>query len=205
MGQTTSRKRTHTRRMSRSPARQGSLGAGRKDPFWDLVATAQRLQRPRGCPWDRAQTVQSLLPHLVEEVWEVFCAVRQRRRAHLEEELGDVLYTVVFLALVAERQGWFDLKTLLAKTQQKMIRRHPHVFGTKRARSPDEAYAHWQRVKRRERPGGASWAGVRPLLVELWDALRVRRHVPVAFQQILDALDSSGRKARWRRWLGKRA
>jgi len=143
------------------------------DPFWDLVKTAQRLQGPGGCPWDRAQTIRSLLPHLVEETWEAFCAGRRRRYAHLEEELGDVLYTVIFLTLIAQRRKRFNLETLLKNTRRKMIRRHPHVFGSWRARTVREAYAHWQAVKRRERRLDVSSSkGLRPLLVALWDLLR---------------------------------
>ena len=124
----------------------------RHDPFWDLVHTARALNAPGGCPWDQAQTVQSLLPHLIEETWEVFCAATMRQRTHLQEELGDVLYTVLFMTILAEQRGWFTLDGLLAKTRRKMERRHPYVFHTKRATTPEEAYRHWQEAKRRERP-----------------------------------------------------
>lgn len=175
-------------------ARHKAQDAPTDDPFWDLVAIARRLQGPGGCPWDRAQTVRSLLPHLVEEVWEVFCAARKRSRAELQEELGDVLYTVVFLTLLAERQGWFDLKTLLRKTRRKMIRRHPHVFGTKRAATAREAYAHWQAVKRRERPRGrSSLKELRGVLLAFWESLRLQQHAPRTFQNTLNRLARSSR------------
>ena len=115
--------------------------------------------------------MQSLLPHLIEEVWEVFCAATRQHRADLQEELGDVLYTVVFLTVLAERQGWFDLNSLLVDTRRKMVDRHPHVFGRKRARTAGEAYAHWQAAKRREGLRSGSPAQIRPLLVALWEAL----------------------------------
>ena len=144
------------------------------DSFWDLVATAKRLQAPGGCPWDRAQTVDSLLPYLIEETWEVFEAVRSRRRHGLTEELGDVLYCVLFLALVAERSGGSSLQTLLRGTRQKMIRRHPHVFGAKSAATPREAYRHWQRSKRLEGPARHSPSkALRERLVADWDRLAV--------------------------------
>lgn len=162
------------------------------DAFWDLVATARRLQGPGGCPWDRAQTVRTLLPHLVEEVWEVFCAERAAQRAELEEELGDVLYTVLFLTFLAERRGWLTLEELLIKTRHKMIRRHPHVFGTKTARSADEASAHWQTVKRREGRRRVSSSNVmRPLLVELFEALRIRPNARASLQRLLGTLRRS--------------
>ena len=158
------------------------------DPFWDLVAVATRLHGPGGCPWDRAQTVRSLLPHLIEETWEVFCAQRKRNRAELQEELGDVLYTVLFLTLLAQREGWFDLEDVLLTVQEKMIRRHPHVFGTEQARSPAEAYTHWQTVKQGEKRRGRASKKLRPLIVELWDALRTNPQAPEVLQQTLQEL-----------------
>ena len=142
----------------------------RTDPFWDLVATARRLQAPGGCAWDRAQTIQSLLPYLVEETWEVFETVRSRRHRALPEELGDVLYTVLFMALKAERQGRGSLEQLLTQTRRKMVRRHPHVFGNGRAGSPAAAYRSWQASKRRERPRAPSPSkAFRERLVAHWD------------------------------------
>ena len=158
MGQT-------TRRTARPPYRS-------RDPFWSLVAMARRLHGPRGCAWDRAQTIQSLLPHLVEESWEVFDAARRGRRAALREELGDLLYTIVFLTLIAERRRDFTLRGLLTRTRTKMIRRHPHVFRLRRAHTSDEAYASWQTAKRREHRGRRRSKTLRPLLVELWETLR---------------------------------
>lgn len=145
----------------------------RADPFWDLVATARRLHAPGGCPWDRTQTVRSLVPYLVEETWEVFCAHRRRREDELEEELGDVLYTVLFLALLAERDGRWTLNGLLNKTRRKMQRRHPHVFGAAHAASAKEAYGHWQAAKQRERKRkpAAPLPKLRPKLVRDWEAL----------------------------------
>ena len=142
----------------------------RSDPFWDLVATARRLQAPGGCAWDRVQTVQSLLPYLVEETWEVFETVRSRRHRALPEELGDVLYTVLFMALKAERQGRGSLEQLLTQTRRKMVRRHPHVFGTGRAGSPAAAYRQWQASKRRERSQAPSPSkAFRERLVAHWN------------------------------------
>lgn len=143
------------------------------DDFGDLVKLARRLRGPRGCPWDRAQTFPSLLPHLVEETWEVFCASKSRRRAHLRDELGDVLYTVVFLTLLAEEAGWFTLPQVLQQTRRKMIRRHPHVFKTRRAHTAEEAYAAWQRSKRNERRRSASPPPkFRDELIATWERMR---------------------------------
>ena len=152
----------------------GQKVKGRRDPFWDLVATARRLQAPGGCPWDRKQTVASLTPHLIEETWEVFDAVRRRQRQAIREELGDVLYTVLFQALIAERCGQGSLRALLRATRRKMIRRHPHVFGGQKAVTPDEAYRRWQTSKRQE--GSARFSPSKAFqqrLVRLWEQLQV--------------------------------
>jgi tetrapyrrole methylase family protein/MazG family protein len=143
------------------------------DPFWDLVRTARRLQAPGGCSWDRAQTIHSLLPYLIEETWEVFEAGRSRRYAHLEEELGDVLYTVLFMTLVAERQGRGSLRRLLRATREKMVRRHPHVFEGQDAPTPEAAFRRWQASKRLEGKRGRSpTAAFRRRLVAQWERLR---------------------------------
>lgn len=143
------------------------------DPFWDLVATAKRLHAPGGCAWDRAQTVHTLLPYLVEETWEVFETVRSRRTTQLAEELGDVLYTVLFLALKAERRGWCTLNGLLTATRRKMIRRHPHVFGARTAGNAAAAYRQWQAIKRTERKTAPSPSkAFRNRLVAQWEQHR---------------------------------
>ena len=150
----------------------GQLPRRRADPFWDLVATARRLQAPGGCPWDRAQTLDSLLPYLVEETWEVFDALRSRHQEGVAEELGDVLYCVLFLALVAERSGGPSLEAILAGTRRKMVRRHPHVFGTRKAANPAEAYRRWQASKQLEgstRPSPSKQ--FRERLVAQWERL----------------------------------
>ena len=158
------------------------------DPFWELVATARRLQAPGGCSWDRAQTVTSLLPYLIEETWEVFEVIRSRRYEELQEELGDVLYTVLFLALIAERRGFCRLESMLTVTRGKMVRRHPHVFGASRADSPRAAYRSWQRSKqlegaRRHSPSRR----FRKRLVEWWDWLHAHPGAGRAAQMTGDA------------------
>lgn len=153
--------------------RRGSRRPRAADPFWALVATARRLQAPGGCPWDRAQTVRSLLPYLAEEAWEVFDAARSRRQRRLEEELGDLLYTVLFLALIAERHGTCRLTRLLRRTRAKMVRRHPHVFGPRHAAGPHEAFRRWEESKQREGPRGPSPSrAFRQALVSWWEYLR---------------------------------
>ena len=142
------------------------------DPFWDLVATAERLLAPGGCAWDRAQTIETLLPYLVEEAWEVYHAAGQKDAEALQEELGDLLYTILFIALKAQDNGYARLPRLLENTRAKMIRRHPHVFGSRKANSPKEAYASWQSIKRQEgKPKVSLSKQLRGLLVQVWKGL----------------------------------
>ena len=161
--------------------------------FESLLATARRLLGPGGCPWDHAQTVESLLPHLIEEVWEAFEVHRSDSPAAFQEELGDVLYTTMFLALLAERAGTFKLAEMLDATRIKMVRRHPHVFGDGRARTAKQAYASWQRVKRREsaRRRASGSKKLRPLLVALWESLHRDRGAIKALEQTLAALNAA--------------
>lgn len=144
----------------------------KQDTFWSLVKTAQQLHAPDGCPWDRSQTLRSLLPHLIEETWEVFEAIYSDDLDGLEEELGDVLYTVLFLALIAQKQGRCDLDKILKNTRKKMIRRHPHVFGVKKAHNPKEAYQSWQAIKAKEKPKRHSPSkNFRLMLLRYWEWL----------------------------------
>lgn len=162
--------------------------------FESVLATSKRLLGPGGCPWDHAQTVESLLPHLIEEVWETFEAHRSGSPAAFQEELGDVLYTTLFLALLAERAGSFKLAEMLEATRLKMVRRHPHVFGDGQARTAKQAYASWQRVKRGEsaRRQASSSKRLRPLLVALWESLHTRQGAAAkALQRTLKLLETS--------------
>ena len=163
------------------------------DPFWDLVATARRLQGPGGCSWDRQQTLDSLLPCLVEEAWETFEVIKSRRWTDLEEELGDVLYAVLFLALIAERTRHVRLRRLLARVRRKMVRRHPHVFGTAKAPRAQDAYRSWQASKKQE--GKKTHSPSKQLeatLVGLWEWLHAH---PAAHERPLQvSVQSTPRK-----------
>src|SRR2546425_9246061 len=97
--------------------------------FQRLLDVMKRLRAPDGCPWDREQTRTSLKPYLIEEAYEVLEAIESGRIDPLQEELGDLLFQVVFHARLAEEQGEFTMGDLLRQLIDKMVRRHPHVFG----------------------------------------------------------------------------
>ena len=94
-----------------------------------LVEVVERLLAPGGCPWDRAQTHASMRKHMIEEAYEVCDAIERKDAENLREELGDVLYQVVFHAALAEEEGAFDLQAVIDGVAEKMRRRHPHIFA----------------------------------------------------------------------------
>ena len=117
----------------------------------ELIAVLEKLRAPGGCVWDREQTHASLVQYLVEETFELVDAIEEGDRAggkdELIEELGDVLYQVIFHADIAAEAGEFTLEDVAAHMRQKMVARHPHVFGDVTASTPDEVVATWEKVK----------------------------------------------------------
>jgi XTP/dITP diphosphohydrolase len=113
----------------------------------ELVATLHRLRAPGGCAWDRDQTHSSLVQYLVEETYELIEAIESGGREELIEELGDVLYQVLFHADIEAEAGNFTLEDVAAHMTAKMVGRHPHVFGDVVAETPDEVVATWDRIK----------------------------------------------------------
>ena len=113
----------------------------------ELVATLHHLRAPGGCAWDRDQTHESLVQYLLEECYELIEAIEGGTREELIEELGDVLYQVIFHADIEAEAGRFTLDDVAAHMTQKMIARHPHVFGDVVAETPDEVVATWDRIK----------------------------------------------------------
>ena len=122
--------------------------------FEDLVALMSRLRSPEGCPWDREQTYATLAPMLLEEAYEAFEAVedaRAGRPEHLSEELGDLLFQIVFYAQVAAERGEFTIDDVTDAIHSKMVRRHPHVFADAAVRDNEELLRNWERMKAEEK------------------------------------------------------
>jgi MazG family protein len=116
--------------------------------FVELIA---RLRAPGGCPWDREQTHESVKPMTIEEAYEVAHAIDEKDDAELTGELGDLLLQVVFHANIAEERGAFRLREVIERVSEKMIRRHPHVFGGDDAATSGEVLRNWEKVKAEER------------------------------------------------------
>ena len=122
----------------------------------DLVS---RLRGPGGCPWDARQTEDTIRMYLLEETYEVLDAVERRVWPEICGELGDLLFQILFLARLAEEKKAFDLVDVMEGITLKMIRRHPHVFGSVRADTPEEVAENWARIKREENCGVKARAG----------------------------------------------
>lgn len=111
------------------------------------------LRAPDGCPWDREQDHRSLRWHAVEEVYELLDAIEASDDHEMAEELGDLLLQVVFHAQLARERGVFDFDTLTQRLVDKLVRRHPHVFGDVKVKDVDQVWANWEQIKRAEKAG----------------------------------------------------
>ena len=118
--------------------------------FEDLVVIMERLRGPRGCPWDKHQTHQSLLPYLFSEAREVRTAVRKNDWENLQEELGDVLLQIMFHSQLAAEKKLFTVADVIQGISEKLIRRHPHVFSGKKLKTADEVVRQWAEIKKLE-------------------------------------------------------
>jgi len=145
--------------------------------FVSLLALMARLRGEGGCPWDREQTRTSLKPYLIEEAYEVVQAIDEGSRDHLVEELGDLLFQVVFHSQLGAEAGEFTMDDVIAKVCSKMTRRHPHVFGDSVVAGARAALAQWERIKRDEagdQSAGSTLDGVPPSLPALLRAQRLQ-------------------------------
>jgi tetrapyrrole methylase family protein/MazG family protein len=124
--------------------------------FKTLVAIIARLRGPDGCPWDRQQTHASLRANLLSECYEVLAAIDSGGAAELHEELGDLLLQIVLHAQIAKDEGDFEIGDVIESIAEKLVRRHPHIFGSGQAKDAEEVMHNWEALKREERPEGAS-------------------------------------------------
>jgi MazG family protein len=121
--------------------------------FERLVEIMARLRAPDGCPWDREQTLDSVKPYTLEETYEVMDAIDRRDYRALAEELGDYLLQAVFYARICEEGGHFSIADALTAINEKLVRRHPHVFGDGDAKTPDAVKKRWDEIKAEEKSG----------------------------------------------------
>src|SRR5882672_4941484 len=119
----------------------------------DLLRVMARLRSPTGCPWDREQDHMSLRFHAVEEVYELIDAIEAGDDHEMREELGDLLLQVVFHCRLARERGAFDFDQVARHITDKLIRRHPHVFGDLKVKNVDQVWANWEKIKKAEKHG----------------------------------------------------
>lgn len=144
-----SKKKKKTRPRAKGRAKSKPMSPG--EWFEKLVAVQARLRAPNGCPWDREQTHDSLRTYLIEEAYEVLEAIESGDDGKFAEELGDLLLQIVFHAQIARELGRFDVSDVIREIHDKMVRRHPHVFGEARAKDAAEVLRNWEQIKAEER------------------------------------------------------
>ncbi|MFL5939097.1 MAG: nucleoside triphosphate pyrophosphohydrolase [Gaiellaceae bacterium] len=139
----------------------------------ELQELTERLRRD--CPWDREQTARTIVPHTVEEAYEVADAAIAGNPAKLLDELGDLLFQVYFLSLLLAEQGQGDLEAVARAVHEKLVRRHPHVFGEVEARTPGRVRENWERIKREQEEREGVFHDVPEALPSLLYARKVQR------------------------------
>ncbi|MFO0660002.1 MAG: nucleoside triphosphate pyrophosphohydrolase [Polyangiaceae bacterium] len=154
-----------------------SLGEQQGQTFPRLVELMQRLLGPDGCPWDREQTFESLRKYVTEEAHEVVDAIDSGDRNHLREELGDLLLQVAFQAELGRREGVFGPDDIVKGIVDKMIRRHPHVFGDETVDRVEQVHANWERIKAEEKKDRGLLEGIPRSLPALIRAQRIGEKV----------------------------
>ena len=148
--------------------------------FEELVEIVEKLRAPDGCPWDREQTNQSLLPYFIEEVYELIESVDEENWDTVKEELGDLLLHVVFQASIGEDEGKFKLADSLTNVNEKLVRRHPHVFGDAKADAAFHAKQNWEAQKHKEKGRKSRLDGVPKNLPALVRAQRLQQKASYA-------------------------
>ncbi len=118
--------------------------------FEELIKIVEKLRGPEGCPWDKEQTRESLKPFLIEELYELLDALDENNSEGIKEELGDMLFQIVLHCQLSKEQGLFDINDVIENITRKMIRRHPHVFGSKNFKTPNEVMTWWEEHKKKE-------------------------------------------------------
>jgi tetrapyrrole methylase family protein / MazG family protein len=174
---------------------------GGRSSFEAAQEVIAHLRAPEGCPWDRAQTHQSLRPYLIEETYEVLDALNRDDMPHLAEELGDLLLQILLHAQIATENGDFGMRDVIATLNAKMIRRHPHVWGDVEANSPDAVVQTWAQIKAQERAAnGATDEGFTSVLDNVPESftalMRAQKYAKRASKLGFDYADIAGVKSK---------
>ena len=144
------------------------------DSFIELLEVLRRLRAPEGCPWDREQTAESLIPYLLEETYEIIEAIEEGDAATLKEELGDLILHILFQSELAREAGNFEIGDSLKHISEKLIRRHPHVFDKQNGRQESDLNMSWEKAKQKEKKRENLLDGVPKKLPALTRARRIQ-------------------------------
>lgn len=131
-----------------------------KNYFEELVSIISTLRSPDGCPWDLEQTLDTIKGHLIEEAYEVVDTINRKDYDHLKEELGDLMLQIILYAQMAGQSKYFTLEEVLIDINDKLIRRHPHVFGQGKAKKPSEVVTEWEKIKKKEKDKKSYMEGI---------------------------------------------
>jgi len=170
--------------------------------FAELCRLSAFLRTEKGCSWDRAQTLETLTPYILEEASETVEAVERKDADRLREELGDLLYLVVFMADVASSEGRFDIAGVLDGIREKLLRRHPHVFGTGKRLTPDQVKSQWETIKKEEKGGRSILKEYPASLSGLIQAFRIQEKAAAvgfdwdAAEQVVDKVEEEVKEVR---------
>lgn len=159
------------------------------DKFDSLLRIAEQLLGPNGCPWDQKQTFLSLQPYVLEEAHEVIEAVDADDDRKMIEELGDLLYTIVFYGKLGEKSGRFSIEEIVDTIKEKLVRRHPHVFGEIKVENIDEVIKNWEKIKAEEKKGVKSSSildGIPPTLPTLIKAQKILKRIQRSGSELLN-------------------
>lgn len=161
---------------------QNKTPAGRASAFEELCSVIDVLRGEKGCPWDKKQTRTNIGKYIIEEAHEVAFAVEKADEDALVEELGDLLFLIIFMSKIAEQEGTFDVIDVIRTVKDKMVRRHPHVFGDAEAKTVDKVLQNWQKLKRKEKGEGARSLldGIPPSMPPLMKAHLIGQRASIA-------------------------
>jgi MazG family protein len=158
------------------------------DPFDALLDVTEKLLGPTGCEWDQKQTFLTLQPYVLEEAHEVVEAVDADDDGKIVEELGDLLYTIVFYGKLGEKNGRFSMKEILERVKEKLIRRHPHVFGETKVEGVDDIVKNWEKIKAEEKKEAkreSALDGIPPTLPALPRAQKILKRIQRSHPSLL--------------------
>jgi uncharacterized protein YabN with tetrapyrrole methylase and pyrophosphatase domain len=157
--------------------------------FDSLLQVAEKLLGPNGCPWDKTQTFLTLQPYVLEEAHEVIEAVDADDDRKIIEELGDLLYTVIFYGKLGEKNGRFSVEEIVKSIKEKLVRRHPHVFGDAKVQNTDEVIQNWEKIKaeeKKEEKKKSILDGIPPTLPAIVRAQKVLKRIRRSGSDLLE-------------------